>query len=108
MVGRTLIQSISDDRRPTVLARVTLIQHFTNTNRTDVPVQVKYVFPVPAGGAVCAFEMRTADGKLVVGKVKEAKQAETEYKEAIARNQTAGLLAKAAPDGKARRSKSGT
>ncbi|EPT01795.1 hypothetical protein FOMPIDRAFT_1059549 [Fomitopsis schrenkii] len=81
-----------------VLARVTLIQHFTNTNRTDVPVQVKYVFPVPAGGAVCAFEMRTADGKLVVGKVKEAKQAETEYKEAIARNQTAGLLAKAAPD----------
>ncbi|EPT01798.1 hypothetical protein FOMPIDRAFT_59317, partial [Fomitopsis schrenkii] len=81
-----------------VLARVTLTQHFANVNRTDIPTEAKYVFPVPVGGAVCAFEMHTADGKLVVGEVKEARQAEAEFKEAVAQKKTAGLLVKAAPD----------
>ena len=87
------------DGRPTVLARVTLTQHFVNTNRAGVPIETKYVFPVPACSAVCAFEMRTANGKLVVGQVKEAKQAEKEFREAVARNKTTGLLSRAAPDG---------
>lgn len=82
-----------------VLARVTLTQHFANTNRTDIPGQAEYVFPVPVGGAVCGFEMHTADGKTIVGKVKEALQAQAEFKEAVADNRNAGLLAKAAPDG---------
>lgn len=82
-----------------VLARVTLTQHFANPNRTEELTEAKYVFPVPAGGAVCAFEMHTADGKVVVGEVKVAHQAETEFKEAVAQKKTAGLLAKAAPDG---------
>ena len=43
--------------------------------------------------------MHTADGKTIVGRVKEAVQAEREFKEALAKNKTAGLLAKAAPDG---------
>ncbi|EPT01811.1 hypothetical protein FOMPIDRAFT_1119408 [Fomitopsis schrenkii] len=81
-----------------VLARVTLTQHFANVNRTDIPTEAKYVFPVPAGGAVCAFEMHTADGKVVVGEVKEARQAEAEFKEAVAQKKTAGLLVKAASD----------
>ena len=82
-----------------MLARVTLTQHFANINHAGVPIETKYIFPVPAGGAVCAFEMRTADGKLVVGEVKEAEQAKKEFEEAIAHKKTAGLLAKAAPDG---------
>lgn len=83
-----------------VLARVMLTQYFANTNHTNVPAQVSYVFPVPAGGAVCGFEMHTADGKTIIGKVKEARQAEAEFKEAVADNRTAGLLAKETPDGK--------
>lgn len=82
-----------------VLASITLTQHFANTNRTNTPTEVRYVFPVPVGGAVCAFEMRTADGKVVVGEVKESQQAEAEFKQAVAQKKTAGLLAKAAPDG---------
>ena len=78
---------------------MTLTQYFANPNRTDVPAQARYVFPVPVGGAICGFEMHTADGKAIVGKVKEAIQAEREFKEAVTQNKTAGLLAKAAPDG---------
>ncbi|KZT66845.1 VIT-domain-containing protein [Daedalea quercina L-15889] len=81
-----------------ILARVTLIQLFANTSRAEVPAEAKYVFPVPVGGAVCAFEMRTADGKVIVGEVKESGQAEAEFREVISHNRTAGLLAKAAPD----------
>ncbi|KZT66843.1 VIT-domain-containing protein [Daedalea quercina L-15889] len=81
-----------------VLARVTLTQHFANTNRTSVAAEAKYIFPVPLDGAVCAFEMRTADGKVVVGEVKEARQAEAEFREAVSQKKTAGLLSKAAPD----------
>ncbi|KAH9925324.1 uncharacterized protein B0H18DRAFT_1085308 [Fomitopsis serialis] len=81
-----------------VLARVTLTQHFANVNRTDRAATARYVFPVPVGGAVCAFEMRTADGKVVVGEVKEAHQAEAEFTQAVSQNKMAGLLAKAAPD----------
>ena len=76
-----------------------MTQYFANPNRTDVPTQARYVFPVPAGGAVCGFEMHTADGKTIVGRVKEAVQAEREFKEALAKNKTAGLLAKAAAYG---------
>ncbi|KAH9830990.1 uncharacterized protein C8Q71DRAFT_862124 [Rhodofomes roseus] len=81
-----------------VLARVTLTQHFANTNRSGASATARYVFPVPAGGAVCAFEMRTADGRVVVGEVKEAHRAEIEYKEAVAHNKFAGLLAQATSD----------
>ncbi|TFY68076.1 hypothetical protein EVJ58_g1240 [Rhodofomes roseus] len=81
-----------------VLARVTLTQHFANTSRSGASAAARYVFPVPAGGAVCAFEMRTADGRVVVGEVKEAHRAEMEYKEAVAHNKFAGLLAQATPD----------
>ena len=49
--------------------------------------------------AVCAFEMRTAGGRVVFGEVKEASQAEAEYKEAVNTNKVAGLLAKSASDG---------
>lgn len=83
-----------------MLASVTLTQHFVNTNRTTIPTEARYVFPVPVGGAVCAFEMRTTDGHVVLGQVKEALQAEAEFKDAVAQKKTAGLLVKAAPDGK--------
>lgn len=82
-----------------MLARVTLTHRFANPNRTDIPAYAKYVFPVPVGGAVCAFEMRTASGRVVFGEVKEASQAEAEYKEAVNTNKLAGLLAKSASDG---------
>lgn len=88
----------SDERHP-VLARVTLTQYFAATNHIEVPAKAKYVFPVPSGGAVCAFEMRTSNGKVLVGEVKESRQADNEFKEAVSQDRTAGLLAKASPDG---------
>ena len=43
--------------------------------------------------------MHTMDGKIVVSEVKEARKAEAEFREAVAQKKTAGLLAKATPDG---------
>ncbi|KAI0034575.1 hypothetical protein K488DRAFT_83871 [Vararia minispora EC-137] len=54
--------------------------------------RAKYVFPVPAGAAVCAFEMETSNGKFVVGEVKEKSEAEARYRTALRAGQTAGMV----------------
>ena len=52
----------------------------------------KYVFPVPARAAVCAFEMQFADGRVITGVSKEKAQAAKEHKDAMRAGKATGLL----------------
>lgn len=72
-------------------ARVDVIQRFYNDSKTQTS-RAKYVFPVPAGAAVCAFEMRTADRHIVTGEVKEKTHALAEHEDAIRSGKTTALL----------------
>lgn len=63
-------------------AKVTLSQEFVNTSDEPTP-RAKYVFPVPARAAVCAFEMRTEDGRVIAGVAKEKEKAAREHAAAI-------------------------
>uniref|UniRef100_A0A8H7XQN0 VWFA domain-containing protein n=1 Tax=Psilocybe cubensis TaxID=181762 RepID=A0A8H7XQN0_PSICU len=82
-----------------VSARVVLTQIYHNSDSNNNQcASAQYIFPVPANGAVCAFTMQTADGRMVRGVVKEREQAEKEYKFAIAHNTFAGLVYEATPD----------
>ncbi|PPQ89186.1 hypothetical protein CVT25_001154 [Psilocybe cyanescens] len=81
-----------------VSARVVLKQRYINDRSNKECASAQYIFPVPANGAVCAFKMQSADGRIVKGIVKERSKAEKEYEFAIAQNQFAGLLYEATPD----------
>lgn len=59
-----------------------MTQTYSNTS-DKATSRAKYVFPVPASAAVCAFEMRTPDGRIVTGICKEKNQAREEYERAI-------------------------
>ncbi|KAF7319883.1 hypothetical protein MKEN_00771500 [Mycena kentingensis (nom. inval.)] len=75
-----------------VAARVSLTQVFWNPlpNATG---RATYFFPVPASGAVCAFELRTSDGRLVKAVCKEKSQAREEYEAALEQgNESSSLL----------------
>ncbi|KAI0685189.1 hypothetical protein BC835DRAFT_1421505 [Cytidiella melzeri] len=52
----------------------------------------QYVFPVPARAAVCAFEMRTQDGKVIKAVAKERQQARREHEAAIQQGLMTGLV----------------
>jgi len=74
-----------------VSARVTLTQIYTNPS--DKPTsRAKYYFPVPANAAVCAFEMRTADGRIVTGISRERSLARADYEQAISQGKDAAML----------------
>jgi hypothetical protein len=98
VVGYPLHGTITHIDPCIVSARVALTQVFSNTsNRTDVSAQ--YVFPVPARAAVCAFEMKTQDGRVVHGVVKEKAQAKKEYDTAVSGGKWAGLVTEVTKDG---------
>jgi hypothetical protein len=82
-----------------VAARVTLTQKYRNPLSTPTSRAV-YYFPVPASGAVCAFEMRTSDDRLVTAICKEKAKARQEYEEALTQGQEASLLEWVSDDGK--------
>ncbi|KAG6866252.1 hypothetical protein C0991_006839 [Blastosporella zonata] len=50
------------------------------------------MFPVPAGGAICAFNLETSDGRIVKGLAKDKETAREEYKQALQAGQLAGLV----------------
>ncbi|KAG2067234.1 hypothetical protein BDR04DRAFT_1105396 [Suillus decipiens] len=53
-----------------VSARVMLSQVFEN--ESEIPTsRAKYVFPLPASAAICAFELEHADGRVITGATKE-------------------------------------
>ena len=82
----------------TVSARVTLCQVFEN--KSDEPTtRAKYVFPIPAQAAVCAFEMCTEDGRTITGVVKEKMKAAAIHENAIKQGRMTGLVEWATDDG---------
>ncbi|KAJ7480152.1 hypothetical protein B0H11DRAFT_1271323 [Mycena galericulata] len=74
-----------------VAARVTLTQKYRNPLSTATSRAV-YYFPVPASGAVCAFEMTTSDDRVVTAVCKEKTKAREEHEQALAQGQETSLL----------------
>ena len=62
--------------------------------------RAKYVFPIPAGAAICGFEMRTESGTVITAVAKETETARKEHEEAIQRGNMTGLVELVAGDGK--------
>ncbi|TFK76711.1 hypothetical protein BDN72DRAFT_753479 [Pluteus cervinus] len=74
-----------------VTAKVTLVQLFSNPG--DVATtRCKYYFPVPASAAICSFQMKTSNGRVVNGVCKEKNIARQEFEQAIRAGKFAGML----------------
>ncbi|EKM57238.1 uncharacterized protein PHACADRAFT_194803 [Phanerochaete carnosa HHB-10118-sp] len=74
-----------------VSTRVDVTQVFYNPSIQWTP-RAKYVFPVPARAAVCAFDMGTSTGRVIVGVAKEKEQAKAEHETAIQEGRTTALV----------------
>ncbi|KAI6141828.1 hypothetical protein BKA82DRAFT_4198722 [Pisolithus tinctorius] len=80
-----------------VSARLVLTQVFQN--ESDRPTaRAKYVFPLPERSAVCGFELEHADGRVIVGVVKESEAAARTFEVAVAAGQTAALVERVTDD----------
>ncbi|KAH8102055.1 hypothetical protein BXZ70DRAFT_49953 [Cristinia sonorae] len=79
-----------------VSARVTLTQTFYNPSDEPSP-RAKYVFPLPASSAVCAFEMRS-DDRVIHGVAKERQQAKEEHEQAAQQGKLTSLVEWATDD----------
>ncbi|CAK5267385.1 unnamed protein product [Mycena citricolor] len=77
-------------------AQVTLTQ--TYANDAGVPIEARYVFPVPNRAVVSSFTMVREDGSKIVGNVKEKQEARAVYEDALASGRHAGLLEQLGPD----------
>uniref|UniRef100_A0A8B9CL63 Poly [ADP-ribose] polymerase n=1 Tax=Anser brachyrhynchus TaxID=132585 RepID=A0A8B9CL63_9AVES len=77
------------------VAQVVMFQTYTNQNSS--PIEAKYVFPLDDKAAVCGFEA-FINGKHIIGKVKEKKQAHREYRKAVSQGDGAYLMDQDAPD----------
>ena len=74
-----------------VSARVVLSQVFENESESPTS-RAKYVFPLPASAAACAFELEHADGRVIVGVAKEKSEAAEAFQSALDAGRTAGLV----------------
>lgn len=82
-----------------VSSRVVLIQTFYNPS--DEPTGGgKYVFPLPANAAVCAFDLEQEDGSVIVGEVKEKEEAARTFTRAVEQGRTAALVERVTDDSK--------
>jgi hypothetical protein len=72
-------------------SRTVLKQTFINPFTTRGIRQVRYVFPLYDGVSVVGFSCHIGD-RTIVGQVKEKESAKEDFKDAVARGQTAGLL----------------
>lgn len=70
-------------------AQVIVFQHYEN--KSNRPIEAKYVFPLDEAAAVCGFEAYIND-KHIVGEVKEKETAHREYREAISQGHGAYLM----------------
>ncbi|XP_069323865.1 protein mono-ADP-ribosyltransferase PARP4 isoform X2 [Eulemur rufifrons] len=77
------------------VAQVVVFQ--TYTNRSPVPIEAKYIFPLDEKAAVCGFEA-FINGKHIVGEVKEKEEARREYRAAVSQGHGAYLMDQDAPD----------
>ena len=57
------------------------------------------MFPVPAKSAVCGFEMRTEDGRVLTAVAKEKDTARREHQQAILQGRLTGLVEHVSDDG---------
>ncbi|KAG0699969.1 vault protein inter-alpha-trypsin domain-containing protein [Suillus ampliporus] len=74
-----------------VSARVVLSQVFENVSESPTS-RAKYVFPIPASAAACAFELEHSDGRVIVGVAKEKSEAAETFQSALDAGKTAGLV----------------
>jgi hypothetical protein len=80
--------------RTTILSttsRTVLTQTFLNPSKSEKLDQVQYIFPLYDGVTVVGFKCTVA-GRVIIGSVKEKQQARKDYKKAVDRGETAGLL----------------
>jgi hypothetical protein len=78
----------------TILAttsRTVLTQHFINPSSTKGIKEVKYTFPLYDGVSVVGFTCHVGD-RVIVGEVKQKEKAKQDFKAAVARGETAGLM----------------
>jgi hypothetical protein len=78
----------------TILAttsRTVLTQTFANTSTEEGIREARYVFPLYDGVSVVGFTCLVGD-RTIVGEVKEKDRARADFKEAVSRGETAGLL----------------
>lgn len=61
--------------------------------------RAKYIFPVPAGAAVCAFEMHLADGRVISGEAKDREKARLQFDQAVTAGKRAALVDRVSGDG---------
>ena len=87
------LPSVGLESHTTILSttsRTTLRQTFVNTSDKSLD-EVQYTFPLYDGVSVVGFKCTVAE-KVLEGVVKEKQQARADYKAAIDRGETAGLL----------------
>ncbi|XP_074159822.1 protein mono-ADP-ribosyltransferase PARP4 isoform X2 [Sminthopsis crassicaudata] len=77
------------------IAQIIVFQAYTN--KSDLPIETKYLFPLDDKAAVCGFEA-FINGKHIIGEVKEKKEAHQEYREAISQGHGAYLMDQDSPD----------
>ncbi|XP_043851171.1 protein mono-ADP-ribosyltransferase PARP4 [Dromiciops gliroides] len=77
------------------IAQIIVFQ--TYTNKSHLPIETKYVFPLDDKAAVCGFEA-FINGKHIIGEVKEKEEAHQEYREAISQGHGAYLMDQDSPD----------
>ena len=77
---------------------MTVTQQFWQYSPNGLP-RAKYVFPVPARAAVCAFEMIAEDGTVITAVAKEKEEAKREHEAALRQGQMTGLVEHVTDDG---------
>lgn len=79
------------------IAKTKVVQTFTNHGDISIP-EAWYSFPLYDGAVVTGFRCEVGDDKVLEGKVKPKDEAKSEFKQAIKRQETAGLGEEMAPD----------
>lgn len=72
-------------------SRTTLTQKFVSPSDSQPLKEVRYTFPLYDGVTVVGFTCRI-DDRVIIGIVKEREKAKADFKAAVAKGQTAGLL----------------
>ncbi|KAL8345891.1 hypothetical protein RB598_000011 [Gaeumannomyces tritici] len=73
-------------------SRTTLTQTFINPQETEPIAELRYSFPLYDGVSVVAFVCTINNDRVIRGRVKEKEAARRDYKDAVDRGETAGLL----------------
>ncbi|KAG8219177.1 VIT domain-containing protein, partial [Butyriboletus roseoflavus] len=80
-----------------ISSRIVLSQTFYNPS--DEPTgRAKYVFPLPANAAVCAFELELEDGSVIIGEVKEKEEAALTFTRAVEQGKPTALVERVTDD----------